>query len=181
MLKELYIVRHGHPQLGTGLVYDRVPGPTLSEIGRAEAHVTAQFLLGRGIEQVYASPLDRASSTARIIVATLDVPLQIDEALAEHRSDEKFDAVKTRLRDFLGLVESTPLSSVVFVSHGSPIKALLQVLSQERIDLSKHTYPNGNHVPTAGVWHASRDLFGAWQLNLIYKPIVATPATHVPI
>jgi 2,3-bisphosphoglycerate-dependent phosphoglycerate mutase len=85
------------------------------------------------------------------------------------------------VRDFLARVECEPLSNVAFVTHGSPIKALLQVLSEDTIDLSKHVYPNGNHVPTAGVWHASHDLFGAWQLHLVFKPVIATPATHVTI
>jgi broad specificity phosphatase PhoE len=181
MLQELYIVRHGHPQQGTGLLYDRVPGPMLSEVGRAEAQVTAQFLLNRGIEQVYVSPLDRTLGTARVLVAALGVPMRVEEALAEHRSDEKFEGVKLRVRDFLARVECEPLTNVAFVTHGSPMKALLQVLSHDTIDLSKHIYPNGNHAPTAGVWHARRDLFGAWQLDLVYKPIVATPTTHIPI
>jgi 2,3-bisphosphoglycerate-dependent phosphoglycerate mutase len=181
MLKELYIVRHGHPQPNTGLLYDRVPGPALSDIGRAEAHVTAMFLLNRGIEQVFTSPLERTLGTARIITAELCLPLTVEEALAEHRSTEKFDEVKARLRAFLSQIDARPWSSVALVTHGSPIKALLLMLSNETLDLSKHIYPNGNHVPTAGVWHASRDLFGAWQLNLVFKPVVSTPATHVPI
>lgn len=181
MLKELYIVRHGHPQQGTGLLYDRVPGPALSEIGRAEAHVTAMFLLNLGIEQVFTSPLERTLETARIITAVLGVPMVVEDALAEHRNGEKFEDVKARTGGFVSQVEFGPWATIALVTHGSPIKALLQVLSQEKIDLSKYVYPNGNHVPTAGVWHASRDLFGAWQLNLVFKPVVATPAAHVSV
>jgi broad specificity phosphatase PhoE len=181
MLKELYMVRHGHPQSGTGIPYDRIPGPALSEVGRAEAHITAQFLLNRGIEQVCASPLERTQGTASILVATLGVPLVTETALAEHRSDENFEQVKARVRELLAHMDSSPFDCVAFVTHGSPIKALLQILSHDTIDLSRHVYPNGNHAPTAGVWHASRDLFGVWQLNLAFKPVVSTPAAHMPV
>ncbi|MCL4505459.1 MAG: phosphoglycerate mutase family protein [Chloroflexi bacterium] len=181
MLKELYIVRHGHPQMGTGLVYDRVPGPPLSDVGRAEAHITAEYLMGHGIECLYSSPLDRTLGTARIIAATLDIPLQVNPQLAEHRSDEKYDDVKARIRECLAGVDASRYSCAALVTHGSPIKAILQVLSHDMIDLTKHIYPNGNHVPTAGVWRASRDMFGAWSLNLVFKPVVETPTAHIPI
>jgi 2,3-bisphosphoglycerate-dependent phosphoglycerate mutase len=181
MLKELYIVRHGHPLQGTGLAYDRVPGPALSEIGRAEAQVAAQFLVHRDIEIAHASPLERTLNTAKIIVATIDVPLVIEPALAEHRSDETFEDVKSRIRDFLARLDSQPHETVALVTHGSPIKALLQILSLETIDLARYSFPNGNHAPTAGIWHAQRDLFGVWQLTLAFKPVVATPAAHVAI
>ncbi len=180
MLKEFYIVRHGHPQLGTGIAYDRVPGPPLSDIGRAEAQATAQFLVNRNIEEIYSSPLDRALGTARIISATLDKPLLIDPDLAEHRSDEKFQDVKSRARQFLARIDAEAESTVAIVTHGSPIKAFLQILSFDMIDLTRYVFPNGNHSPTAGVWHASRDMFGAWKLTLAFKPIVVVPTAHTP-
>lgn len=180
MIKELYIVRHGHPQLGTGIAYDRVPGPPLSDVGRAEAALTAQYLLNRDVEEIHASPLERALETARIISAAIQKPLLIDPDLAEHRSDEKFEDVKARVRQFMARLDAEAETTVVVVSHGSPIKALLQVLSYDTIDLTKYVFPNGNHSPTAGVWHASRDMFGAWQLSFAFKPVAATPAAHAP-
>jgi 2,3-bisphosphoglycerate-dependent phosphoglycerate mutase len=181
MLKELYIVRHGHPLQGTGLTYDRVPGPALSDVGRAEAQVSALFLEHRDIEITYTSPLERTLGTARIIVAAINVPLVIEPALAEHRSDETFEEVKARIRDMLARLDSQPHDIVALVTHGSPMKALLKILSLETIDLSRYSFSNGNNAPTAGIWHAQRDLFGVWQLTLAFKPVVATPAAHVAI
>jgi 2,3-bisphosphoglycerate-dependent phosphoglycerate mutase len=180
-MRELYIIRHGHPQSGMGLPYDRVPGPGLSDIGRAETHVTAEFLVDRSLDIIYSSPLERTLETARIIVATLGVSMTVDTALAEHRMDENFENVKARIREFLARIDTQPQTSVALVTHGSPIKALLQILSHDMIDLSKYQYPNGNHAPTAGVWHATRDLFGVWALSLIFKPVVATPPAHIAI
>ncbi len=179
-ITDLYIVRHGHPQLNTGVAYDRPPGPPLSEVGRAEARLAGLYLSGRGVTCLYASPLERAQNTAHIIAGETGLPVITEPALAEHRNDETFDAVKARVADFLSRLQHEPASAVVLVSHGSPIKAMLQILSCERIDLSRHIYANGNHVPTAGIWHARR---GAqeWSLDLVFRPVVATPAAHVPV
>jgi 2,3-bisphosphoglycerate-dependent phosphoglycerate mutase len=107
--------------------------------------------------------------------------LVIEPALAEHRSDETFEDVKARIREMLARLDSQPQEIVALVTHGSPIKALLQILSLETLDLARYSFPNGNHAPTAGIWHAQRDLFGVWQLTLAFKPVVATPAAHVAI
>ena len=84
-------------------------------------------------------------------IAQTGVGLQIEDALAEHRNDETFDKVKTRMRDFLARVDCDPIEVAGFVTHGSPIKAMLQLLSSETIDLSKFVFDAGNHAPTAGI------------------------------
>lgn len=180
MLKDFYIVRHGHPQPGMNIPYDRAPGPPLSQVGQAEAQSTSIFLRDRAIDEVYSSPLDRALGTAKIISTELGVALLIDPDLAEQRSDEPFEDVKARIRQFMARADADDSVTIAIVAHGAPIKALLQILSFDMIDLSKYTFQNGNHVPTAGVWHAARDLFGAWQLTLVFKPAVPVPADHIP-
>ncbi len=178
MLRELYIIRHGQPQSGTGLAYDRIPGPPLSSAGHTEAQESAAYLMNRGIGLIYTSPLERTLQTARIIAATLNVPMLVDPGLAEHRGDEKYEDVKTRVRDLLARVDSQPVESVAFVTHGSPIKAFLQILSFESIDLVHYTYPDGNHSPTAGIWHGQRDLFGVWHMDMAFQPTVAMTASR---
>lgn len=179
-ISDLYIVRHGHPLQNTGLAYDRPPGPALSDIGRAEARLAGLYLAGRGAQRLYASPLERAQGTAHIISAETGLPVITEPALAEHRHDETFDAVRERIRALLSRLEQDNIPVVILVSHGSPIKAMLGILSRERIDLSRHVYPNGNPAPTAGIWHARRDTQG-WALDLVFRPVVSTPATHVPV
>ncbi len=179
-LTDLYIVRHGHPLLNTGLAYDRPPGPPLSEVGRAEARLAGLYLAGRNVQRLYASPLERAQGTAHAIAAETGLAVITEPALAEHRHDETFDAVRARIREFLCRLEQDLVPGVALVSHGSPIKAMLQILSREQINLSGHIYPNGNPVPTAGIWHARRSA-QEWSLDLVFKPVVATPAAHVPV
>jgi 2,3-bisphosphoglycerate-dependent phosphoglycerate mutase len=169
MLQQLYLIRHAHPQLGTGIPYDRVPGPPLSDIGREEARSAALYLSQCGLQQLFVSPLERTSETARIIAEQIGIPAQVEEALAEHRNGETFDSVKTRMRDFLARVDCDPIETAGFVTHGSPIKAMLQLLSSETIDLSKFVFDMGNHAPTAGIWRAERD-GNTWRLDLVFTP-----------
>lgn len=169
MLQQLYLIRHAQPKQGTGIPYDRVPGPPLSDIGRDEARSAGLYLAQCRLECLYTSPLDRTQETARLVGEQVALTPLIEQALAEHRSDETFDKVKTRVRDFLARVETEPVQAAAFVTHGSPIKAALQLLSSDAIDLSGHTFDNGNHVPTAGIWRAER-IDGQWRLDLVFMP-----------
>jgi len=182
MLKDLYIVRHGHPKLGTGIAYDRVPGPPLSETGQEEARVAGLYLAHIAPQRLYSSPLERAYQTAEIIGKNIGHSPIVEESLAEHRKEETFDVVKSRLKDFLARLQREQIEDerVAVVSHGSPIKALLLLLSNEKIDLTQHVYPNGNHVPTAGIWHAQFNDQGC-ALELVFKPIVTAPVGHVAV
>ena len=191
MLQELFLIRHGHPKQGTGIAYDRVPGPPLSEVGQEEARVAALFLGHMQIQRIYTSPLDRASQTAELIGAQLGLQPIIEPMLAEHRKEETFDQVKLRLQDLIARLDAAsvergaPLERIALVAHGSPIKALLLALTQERIKLDDYRFANGNHVPTAGVWHARRNAdplaVPPWDLDLIFKPIVAAPVGHFAV
>lgn len=67
----LILVRHGQTH---GNLDARIQGhdDPLTELGRRQAHVTAAVLAARGdITHLYASPLDRAFETARIIGAAI--------------------------------------------------------------------------------------------------------------
>ena len=185
MLKELFLIRHGHPKQGTGIAYDRVPGPPLSDVGQEEARVAGLFLGHMHIQQIYTSPLDRASQTAQLIGKQLNLTPIVEPALAEHRKEETFDQVKARLQAFVAQLDAEPFERVALVAHGSPIKALLLALTQERIKLDDYRFANGNHVPTAGVWHARRNAdptaLPQWELDLIFKPIVSAPVGHFAV
>lgn len=169
MLQQLYLIRHAQPKPGTGIPYDRIPGPPLSDVGRDEARSAGLYLSQCGLERLYSSPLDRTLETAHLVGEQVALTPLIEQALAEHRSDETFDKVKTRMRDLLAQVEAEPVQIAAFVTHGSPIKASLQLLSSDAIDLSSRTFDNGNHAPTAGIWRAER-IDGQWRLDLVFMP-----------
>jgi 2,3-bisphosphoglycerate-dependent phosphoglycerate mutase len=175
MLKQLYLIRHAQPKQGTGIPYDRVPGPPLSDTGKEEARAAGMYLSQCGLQVLYASPLDRTQETAKAIAEKTGLHVITEEGIAEHRSDETFDKVKARVRDFLARVESEPVEVAGFVTHGSPVKALLQILSDEKIVLSNFLFDAGNHSPTAGIWRAERR-DNQWTLELVFTPAMVRTA-----
>ena len=74
MTTELYLVRHGETDWNR---QHRIQGLTdipLNETGRAQARATGRLLSRRSFDGIYASPLDRAMETARIIADELGLP-----------------------------------------------------------------------------------------------------------
>ncbi|HQZ99287.1 MAG TPA: histidine phosphatase family protein, partial [Thermoflexales bacterium] len=102
MLQHIYIIRHGQPQADTGLAYETLPGPPLSDVGKAEANSAGLFLAaqvaadGLPIEQFFASPFERTLGTAYAIAPHIGLPVSVDGALAEMGKDEPFEAVRKR-------------------------------------------------------------------------------------
>lgn len=79
----LHLVRHGHVENPQRVVYGRLPGWRLSEVGRWQAAAVAEHLRGRPIVHVHSSPLERAVETAEAIAAACGAPSSIDAALIE--------------------------------------------------------------------------------------------------
>jgi 2,3-bisphosphoglycerate-dependent phosphoglycerate mutase len=168
-LKTLYLIRHAHPKQGTGIPYDRPPGPELDEQGQTEANAAAAYLTHCGLQLLLTSPLERTRQTAQAIEKSTGITALAEAALAEHRSDENFESVKTRVRDLLDRLDANGPAVAGLVTHGSPIKAALQLLSNEQLDLKTYDFPGGNHAPTAGIWCAGRTDTG-WSLTLVFEP-----------
>lgn len=170
MPSNIFFVRHGAPQLNTGLEYRAMPGPGLSQQGREEARQAAAFLAGRGITQLFASPFARAVQTAEAVAEHLNLPITFSEQVMEHSTHENLAAVQERVHAFLSYIAALPDAQIAVVTHGSPIKQMLIALTDGTIDLRDHIYdPQGNPVPTAGIWHAQH-LEGAWQAAMIFRP-----------
>jgi broad specificity phosphatase PhoE len=174
-LRTLYLVRHAHPQQNTGIAYDRVPGPPLDALGQSEAQLAARFLQPLGLQALLCSPLVRTRQTADAIAAATGLtPLTVD-LLAEHRSDEAFDAVRARCATWLSHAESGPHATLAVVTHGSPVRALLGLLSRDALDLTRHSFAGGNPSPTAGIWRADRTSTG-WLLSFVFEPQAVSSA-----
>lgn len=78
----LYLVRHGS-SVEQGLIRGRLPGYPLSEKGKEEARLAAEFLADRNITHVYSSPLQRAFQTAEIIAQQKGLKVKKAEQLNE--------------------------------------------------------------------------------------------------
>ena len=94
-MSTVYLLRHGIRLDVDDPVYsphylkrpDDVP---LSARGIAQARETAEFLRGRSIEAIYASPFFRALQTAQPIAETLDLPIRVENGFMEMLRPETF-------------------------------------------------------------------------------------------
>jgi broad specificity phosphatase PhoE len=79
----VHLVRHGEVENPGAILYGRLPGFHLSELGRQMAEVVAKHLADRDVTYVVSSPLERAQETAAPIAAVLGVEVALDDRLIE--------------------------------------------------------------------------------------------------
>lgn len=79
----VHLVRHGEVDNPDQVLYGRLPGYHLSELGRQMAERVAEHFAGHDIAAVVASPLERAQETAQPIAAAHGLPVGSDERLIE--------------------------------------------------------------------------------------------------
>ncbi len=80
---KIFLVRHGET---TGDVEDRYGGSyddNLTDLGKEQLTVTADNLVGKGIEIIFVSPLIRARESAEIISSKIECPVEIVNGLEE--------------------------------------------------------------------------------------------------
>jgi 2,3-bisphosphoglycerate-dependent phosphoglycerate mutase len=170
VLSELYLIRHGEPDRNPAIPYATLPGPELSERGRAEAAQAAAFLADKGLERLFVSPFARASQTAEVIGAQLSLPLTTTALVQEHGPQEGFEHVRARIAELLAATADSPHARIGVVAHGSPIRAALLELSNDKIDLSRHVYAGGNPAPTCGIWLVQLLDEHTRRFELVFKP-----------
>ena len=79
----VHLLRHGEVFNPTGVLYGRLPGFTLSELGQQMAVRAADALAERDITVVVSSPLERAQQTAAPVAAAHDLRVSIDDRIIE--------------------------------------------------------------------------------------------------
>ena len=79
----IHLVRHGEVFNPDGILYGRIPGYHLSELGHQMAAVAAESLAGRPVTALYASPLQRAQESAAPWSARFELPIVTEERIIE--------------------------------------------------------------------------------------------------
>ncbi|MFF3498426.1 histidine phosphatase family protein [Streptomyces sp. NPDC003247] len=79
----VHLMRHGEVANPDGILYGRLAGYHLSELGRRMADRVAEHLASRDVTHVCASPLERAQETATPIAKAHGLDLATDERLIE--------------------------------------------------------------------------------------------------
>ena len=79
----IHLVRHGEVHNPDGILYGRLPGFGLSDLGKRMAAAAAKELAGRDIRSLYASPLQRAQESAAPWATDYKLAIRTDERLIE--------------------------------------------------------------------------------------------------
>ncbi len=79
----VHLLRHGEVDNPERILYGRLPGFHLSELGQRMAERVAGFFAGRDVVQVVSSPLERARETAAATAAARELEVRIDERVVE--------------------------------------------------------------------------------------------------
>lgn len=195
----VHVVRHGEVHNPERLLYGRLPGYHLSDLGERMARATADHLAGRDIVRVVSSPLERARQTATPVAEAYRLPVEVDERLTEsgnlfegqsiaHRMllqperwpafvnpfrpswGEPYAEIAERMRLALDEVrESSAGHEAVVVSHQLPIVTLSRSLTGQRL----WHHPRRRRCSLASV---STVLFhGVLPVRVMY----AEPAAHL--
>lgn len=79
----IHMLRHGEVHNPDGVLYGRLPGFRLSDLGLEMADRAAAALAGRDIALVWSSPMERAQETATPVAAEHDLEIGLDDRLLE--------------------------------------------------------------------------------------------------
>ncbi len=79
----VHLLRHGEVHNPARVLYGRLPGFTLSDVGMVQAQIVAAHLADHDVAHVAASPLERAQQTARPLAERHGLEVVTDERLIE--------------------------------------------------------------------------------------------------
>jgi broad specificity phosphatase PhoE len=79
----VHLMRHGEVYNPHGVLYGRLQGYRLSDLGREMAELVADHLVDHDVTHVVASPLERAQQTAEPIATSHSVPVTSDDRVIE--------------------------------------------------------------------------------------------------
>jgi broad specificity phosphatase PhoE len=98
---QVHLVRHGEVHNPSGILYGRLPGFRLSELGIRMAKVAADDLVARDrpISAIAASPLQRAQESAAPIAAAFNLTVRTDARLIEPANHFEGTLMRTALRN----------------------------------------------------------------------------------
>ncbi len=79
----MHLLRHGEVFNPDRVLYGRLPGFRLSDLGVAQAKLAAEFLAERPIGHLASSPMERAQQTAAPLAALTGLDVNTDDRLIE--------------------------------------------------------------------------------------------------
>jgi len=130
----VHLLRHGEVHNPDKILYGRLPGYVLSELGKEMAERAANALAGRDIAAVISSPLERAQETATPIAALHNLKIGTDPNLIE--AENIFEGQRVAVGD--GALRDPKswrhLYNPLRPSWGEPYKVLASRMQQAVVD-----------------------------------------------
>lgn len=93
----VHLLRHGEVFNPEGVLYGRLPGYYLSDLGKQMAERAAEALASHDVTHVVSSPMERAQQTATPVAKRHGIDLAIDERLIE--ADNVFEGQRVSVGD----------------------------------------------------------------------------------
>ena len=148
----VHLLRHGEVYNPDGILYGRLPGFRLSDLGEVMAHRAAAALDSHDIAAVISSPMERAQQTAAPVAAVHGLEVSIDPGLIE--ADNVFEGQRVSVGDGVLRQPRTwkhlwnplrpswgePYDQVATRMHGAIAAARAQVRGREAV-LVSHQLP----------------------------------------
>jgi broad specificity phosphatase PhoE len=79
----VHLLRHGEVENPTGILYGRLPGYHLSDVGKKMAERVAHTLKGRDLTHLVSSPLERAQESAQPTAEACGLEIHTDPRVVE--------------------------------------------------------------------------------------------------
>jgi broad specificity phosphatase PhoE len=157
----LHLVRHGEVFNPTGVLYGRIPGFHLSELGHRMAAAAAESFQGRDIRALYASPLQRAQESAAPWEATFGLPIRTEDRIIEPHNN--FEGTKVRFPQLLAQPKIWPwLVNPIKPSWGEAYTSIAARMDAAMVD-AWHAADGGEVVMVSHqlpIWMAARNAQG---------------------
>jgi broad specificity phosphatase PhoE len=170
---KIYFVRHGQSEANVAGIVAGDEDPKLTEAGINQARKTGQELVGKGISQIFCSPLTRAQQTAETIALEIGLgaeSIQTLDGLTERGLGEKEGKPKDQDSEWffvtdtdfgleprqhvfermqqvltLGLEQKKPTGNILFVGHSISGFYLCQVIKgKQRLEDFEDFHQLGN-------------------------------------
>lgn len=193
----IYLIRHATYADPSGMLPGRSPGYPLSDKGRKEAKLLADYFVTKHVAAIISSPLERTMETAQIIAGALHLPVMKDDRLLEVRSpfegstmasvdalgpkvysQKYYDLGMEPLEDqfrrmdecIRGAVQRYTGREVILVSHGDPIMTIFMRYTGVRV-LDKQRFIDETYVQMGGGIRITFDEKGVQSLTK-FSPMV---------
>lgn len=154
----VHLMRHGEVHNPLGVLYGRIAGYHLSDLGHEMAAKVAEALSDHPITHLVASPLERAQETANPLSQILGLPIETDERVIEAGNKFEGKTVGVGPKAFLRPDRWWLLRNPVRPSWGEPyteIAARMRAAIQDARDAARgsETVIVSHQLP---VWTARR-------------------------